>query len=44
MTSRRPSNREYDRFADTMKDELYEKMDQTKAMIACFTVDEKIEF
>jgi len=44
MISKRLSSREYDRFADAIKDELYEKMDAIKAFMACFIVDEKIEF
>jgi len=44
MSSKRLSSREYDRFADAIKDELYEKMDAIKAFMACFIVDEKIEF
>lgn len=38
------SNMEYDRFSNRLKDEIYEKMDRTKALMACFVVDEKVSF
>lgn len=44
MPSKRPSEREYDRFSDQLKDEIYENMDSVKALMACFVVDEKVEF
>lgn len=44
MPSKRPSEREYDRFADDLKDEIYDKMNPVKALMACFVVDAKISF
>lgn len=43
-TAKRMSNMEYDRFSNRLKDEIYEKMDRTKALMACFVVDEKVSF
>ena len=44
MNYKRPSDREYDRFADDLKEAIYDKMDAVKAFMACFIVDDKIEF
>lgn len=44
MNNKRPSDREYDRFADDLKDKVYEQMGSVKWLMASFIVDDKIEF